>query len=62
MAIGGNGGPGVIQLHVPFRRGEILLPAGNELEQLTAPDAHVLLPSLPPLEIFRPQRDERPTD
>lgn len=40
---GGNGGPGVIQLHTPHAN-RILLPAGKSLEALTSPDAHSLLP------------------
>ncbi|MEO0652305.1 MAG: hypothetical protein AAFZ65_16655 [Planctomycetota bacterium] len=42
---GGNGGPGLIQLH-PRRdpSASILLPPSRTLEDLTAPDAYVLLP------------------
>jgi hypothetical protein len=43
-ARGGNGGPGVIQLHVPPGRGHLLLPPGRSLADLSAPSAHVLLP------------------
>ena len=44
---GGNGGPGVIQLHVPSGlESEISLPAGKTLDDLTVPNAHVLLPKL----------------
>ncbi|QDV06486.1 hypothetical protein Poly30_19960 [Planctomycetes bacterium Poly30] len=44
---GGNGGPGVIQLHVPTGQPSmILLPPNKTLEDLTQPDAHVLLPAL----------------
>ena len=44
---GGNGGPGVIQLHVPSGlEAEIALPPGKNLNDLTLPDAHVLLPKL----------------
>ena len=42
---GGDGGPGLIQLHIPST-GQILLPGNLSLEQLSAPDAHVLLPIL----------------
>lgn len=44
---GGNGGPGVIQLHTPDgTAAAIRLPAGRSLDDLTAPHAHVLLPIL----------------
>ena len=43
---GGNGGPGVIQLHTPGAR-NVLLPPGKELSDLSSPDAHSLLPFLP---------------
>lgn len=45
-SFGGNGGPGLIQLHVRHA-GHVLLPAGAELADLTAPDAHVLQPQVP---------------
>lgn len=40
---GGNGGPGVIQLHLADPS-QLLLPAGASLGELTRPQAHVLLP------------------
>ncbi len=40
---GGNGGPGVIQLHVADPS-QLLLPTGTTLDQLTSPRAHVLQP------------------
>ncbi len=44
---GGNGGPGVIQLHVPSGlEASIALPAGKSTADITSPDAHVLLPKL----------------
>ena len=44
---GGNGGPGVIQLHVPSGlEAEVLVPAGKSTSDLSAPDAHILLPQL----------------
>ena len=43
---GGNGGPGLIQIHVPSAAQDLLLPAGTGLGDLSAPDAHVLLPEL----------------
>lgn len=44
VAHGGDGGPGVIQLHVPPGPGHLLLPSGASLGELSAPKAHVLLP------------------
>ncbi len=42
---GGDGGPGLIQLHTPGGAADsILLPPGATLEELTLPDAQVLLP------------------
>ena len=41
---GGNGGPGLLQIHVPRRNFDLLLPPGRSLEELTSPDASVLLP------------------
>ncbi|MFT5734013.1 MAG: hypothetical protein ACJAZN_003826 [Planctomycetota bacterium] len=47
IGAGGNGGPGVIQLHVPSGlESQILLPANKSAADLTQPDAHVLLPEL----------------
>lgn len=43
---GGNGGPGLIQLHVRDAAHDLLLPAGLDLADLSAPDGHVLLPAL----------------
>ncbi len=43
ISAGGNGGPGVIQLHTPSGAG-VLLPPGVDLAELTSPDAHSLLP------------------
>jgi hypothetical protein len=43
---GGNGGPGLIQIHVRNAAQDVLLPAGVALADLSAPDAHVLLPEL----------------
>jgi len=40
---GGNGGPGVIQLHTPGAAG-VLLPAGQDLADVSRPDAWSLLP------------------
>jgi hypothetical protein len=42
---GGNGGPGLIQLHVPSAA-MLSLPAGTQLDALSAPNAHALLPQL----------------
>lgn len=42
---GGDGGPGLIQLHLPSA-GQLLLPGNLSLDQLSAPNAHVLLPIL----------------
>ena len=43
---GGDGGPGLIQLHtIGGSARPILLPQGLELDELTLPDAHVLLPA-----------------
>jgi len=39
---GGNGGPGVLQLHTPHAN-RVFLPAGKTLADLTSPDAHSLL-------------------
>lgn len=44
ISAGGNGGPGIIQIHVPHGAASIQLPPGMTLDQLTAPAAHVLLP------------------
>ena len=42
---GGQGGPGLLQFHTPDGTdAAISLPAGQSLEALTSPDAHVLLP------------------
>ncbi|MEM6672033.1 MAG: hypothetical protein AAF726_04275 [Planctomycetota bacterium] len=47
VGAGGNGGPGVIQLHTPSgSEAEVLLPSGKALEDLSAPDGIVLLPIL----------------
>jgi hypothetical protein len=44
---GGNGGPGVIQLHtLSGLEADIMVPAGKTLDDLTSPNAHVLLPKL----------------
>ncbi len=43
---GGNGGPGLIQVHVQSSAQDLLLPAGMGLSDLSAPDAHVCLPAL----------------
>ncbi len=43
---GGNGGPGLLQIHVRNGSRDLLLPAGVALADLCAPDAHVLLPEL----------------
>jgi hypothetical protein len=46
---GGDGGPGLIQLHTAGgSRQSILLPANQSLEDLSLPDAHVLLPARVP--------------
>jgi hypothetical protein len=46
---GGAGGPGLIQLHA-WNSGSITLPDGVTLDELSAPNAKVLLPlALPPL-------------
>lgn len=42
---GGDGGPGLVQLHVPDPTRDVELPPGVPLADLTAPDAHVLLPA-----------------
>jgi hypothetical protein len=42
---GGDGGAGVIQLHVK-NPSDLLLPLGKSVADLTLPDAHVLLPIL----------------
>jgi len=42
---GGNGGPGVVQLHVSDGLPtQVLLPAGKSIADMTSPDAHVLMP------------------
>ena len=46
---GGDGGPGVIQLHVPVpvpgeQADNLVLPDGVTLEDLSTPTAHLLLP------------------
>jgi hypothetical protein len=41
---GGNGGPGVIAIHVPPSVGGPILPTGKTLSDLSAPTALVLLP------------------
>jgi hypothetical protein len=41
---GGDGGPGIIQLHTSGGLSAILLPPGIPLSSMTSPDAHVLLP------------------
>jgi len=47
VGAGGNGGPGIIQLHTQDgTETSIMLPTGKALGDLTAPDAHVLLPIL----------------
>jgi hypothetical protein len=43
---GGNGGPGLIQIHVRNAAQDLLLPPGMGLDALSAPDAHVCLPEL----------------
>ena len=40
---GGNGGPGLLQVHLSSTA-NLLLPTGKNLADLTQPDAHVLLP------------------
>ena len=45
---GGNGGPGVIALHVSDPATNLLLPAGQTVENVTSPPAHVLLPVVLP--------------
>ncbi len=42
-SLGGDGGPGVIQLHTPFGSERVLLPPGKTLAELSSPEAHVLL-------------------
>jgi hypothetical protein len=45
IGAGGNGGPGVIQLHTPDGTASgVLLPAGRTVGDLTTPGAYVLLP------------------
>lgn len=44
---GGSGGPGLIQLHVA-NASQILLPPSTQLDELTLPPAHVLLPEALP--------------
>lgn len=44
VGAGGNGGPGVIQIHVPNAATDIHLPPGLGLEDVSYPQAHVLLP------------------
>ncbi len=41
---GGNGGPGLIQIHVPNELTNLALPQNLTLADITAPTAHVLLP------------------
>lgn len=41
---GGNGGPGIVQLHMVNGSSGILLPANHTLADMTAPTAYVLLP------------------
>lgn len=41
---GGGGGPGLIQIHVEDARTDLLQPSGGSLEDVSLPDAHVLLP------------------
>ena len=41
---GGDGGPGLIQLHVPEPSADVILAPGVSLDDLSAPNAHVLLP------------------
>jgi hypothetical protein len=41
---GGNGGPGIIQLHMVNGASGILLPTNRTLADMTAPTAYVLLP------------------
>jgi hypothetical protein len=41
---GGNGGPGLIQIHVPNELTNLVLPQGVTLAQITAPTAFVCLP------------------
>ena len=43
---GGDGGPGVIQLHVPPVPGTLVLPPGLTAGELGAPVPHVLLPQI----------------
>ena len=44
---GGNGGPGVIQFHVPSGlEADIVVPTGMTLNDITSPASHVLLPQL----------------
>ena len=45
VGAGGNGGPGVVQLHtVDGSASSIALPVGRSVEDLTAPNAYLLLP------------------
>ena len=47
LGAGGNGGPGLLQIHTKDgTQGAIQLPPGKSLEDLTSPDAKVLLPIL----------------
>ena len=47
ICAGGNGGPGVIQMHTPTgTESDVLLPLGKTLDDMTSPNAHVLLPKL----------------
>jgi len=46
LSKGGNGGPGLIQLHVRDAAQHLALPASTGLDALSAPNAHVLLPEL----------------
>ena len=43
VGAGGDGGPGIIQLHVPDAQTDLLL-GGAQLDDLTSPNAYVLLP------------------
>jgi hypothetical protein len=41
---GGDGGPGLIQVHVADAATQLVLPAGSALADVSAPNGHVLLP------------------
>ncbi len=45
LSKGGNGGPGLVQLHTR-NPANVLLRVGSTLDDLTAPNGHVLLPEL----------------